>query len=241
MMGVTVLAPTGDQGSSCGVNDIRAHVEYPASDPGVLACGGTYIGNKMQGTWNDETGATGGGISEHFTSPSDWSWQQGANLPPSANMGALPGRGIPDVAGNASSESGYDLVLYGKQLSTSIITSGNDVGSIFGFVGGTSAVAPLYAGLIAVLNANLPQPVGYLNPTLYNIALTLQQNVFQDINDNQNNHWSKGPADTPSYISAPGWDACTGWGVINGSKLLAALIRTAEEAHDAAETPPSSR
>jgi kumamolisin len=212
MMGVTVLAPTGDQGSNCGANDIRAHVEYPASDPGVLACGGTYIGNNMQGTWNDETGATGGGISEHFTSPSDWSWQQGANLPPSANMGALPGRGIPDVAGNASSESGYDLVLYGKQLSSSIITSGNDVGSIFGFVGGTSAVAPLYAGLIAVLNANLPQPVGYLNPTLYNIALTPQQNVFQDINDNQNNHWSKGPANTPSYISAPGWDACTGVG-----------------------------
>jgi kumamolisin len=59
MMGVTVLAPTGDQGSNCGVNDIRAHVEYPASDPGVLACGGTYIGNNIQGTWNDETGATG--------------------------------------------------------------------------------------------------------------------------------------------------------------------------------------
>jgi len=101
-----------------------------------------------QATWNDN-GATGGGISDLFPPQS---WQSGANVPGSINDGHRQGRGVPDVGGNADPTSGYKLVLNG---------------SVDGPIGGTSAIAPLYAGLVALLNAGLGGPLGYLNPILY--------------------------------------------------------------------------
>jgi kumamolisin len=208
-LGVTILVDAGDWGSNGDphVCDTKAHVGYPASDPWVTGCGGTYIANILgsytEGTWND-TGATGGGVSDIFPLPS---WQMGMNVPRSVNDGTTTGRGVPDVAGNASSCSGYVLWRYGEQTTP---------------VGGTSAVPPLYAALIALIEAKVGYKVGYLNPTLYGHAGT---NVFRDINDGVNNQWSGncGPgttATTQSYTSGPGWDACTGLGSIDGTELL---------------------
>jgi hypothetical protein len=210
--GITVFFSSGDHGSDVVVGDGQAHVKFPSSSPWVTTCGGTVITNVSgssfdEGTWNDSTGATGGGVSEFFPLPS---WQQGANVPLSKNKSQFEGRGVPDVAGNASQLSGYDITADGT-------TSPN---------GGTSAVAPLYAGLLELIIAKLGERVGYLNPTLYALALDpTGTNVLRDINDPPaNNQWSgEANQQTPFYTSGPGWDACTGWGVINGGALLAQL------------------
>ncbi len=227
---MTVLAASGDDGSDCSEQDGNAHVMYPASDPWVTACGGTIINQLTplsEGTWNDNQsgggGATGGGIS-YLAGPV--TWQANANVPVSVNSDHHQGRGLPDVAGNASPNSGYDLFLYGSPLSQLVVTSGPGAGSPFGVVGGTSAVAPLYAALIALINAGLNKRIGYLNPTLYSLG---SSGVFRDINDGVSNavSWTNPDGSTggPSlgYTSGPGWDACTGWGSINGNALLNAL------------------
>jgi len=225
-IGMTVLVSSGDSGSDCGEQDGKAHVMYPASDPWVIACGGTIV-NKLsplsEDTWNDAGGATGGGVSD-LVSPVPW--QANANVPISVNADRRKGRGVPDVAGNASPNSGYDLWLYGHPTSKLKITSGEGAGQPFGPVGGTSAAAPLYAALIALINAALKRRVGYLNPTLYGLG---SSGVFRDINDGAGNavSWknedgSKG-GPSPGYTSGAGWDACTGWGSIDGSALLSAL------------------
>ncbi|MFZ0513745.1 MAG: S53 family peptidase [Candidatus Nitrosopolaris sp.] len=195
---VTVLVASGDNGSADEISDGKAHVDYPASDPWVTACGGTRLSASKEDTWNDNSydpgWATGGGISAVFPLPS---WQENKGVPPSVNNGKI-GRGIPDIAGNASSFSGYYLIINGAQS---------------GPVGGTSAVAPLYAGLVALLNANLGKHVGYLNPILYKLGGT---NVFKDINEGISNAVNG----APGYKSGAGWDACTGWGSVDGSNLL---------------------
>jgi kumamolisin len=200
---VTVLVASGDNGSADGILDGKAHVSYPASDPWVTACGGTRIENVSglsfsEVTWNDDTydqgSATGGGISDIFPQPS---WQTGKGVPSSINNNKHQGRGIPDIAGNASKFSGYKIVC-GTRVTP---------------VKGTSAVAPLYAGLVALINANLGKQIGYLNPILYSLGGT---NVFRDINDGIGNAVNG----APGYKSGPGWDACTGWGSVNGSDLL---------------------
>jgi kumamolisin len=220
MMGVTVFNCSFDNGSNGYQNDGNAHVAYPCSDIWVTACGGTLItdvsgSSFTENTWNDDARnigeATGGGISDAIGRPA---WQQGI-VPPSVNPGGRIGRGLPDIAGNASKYSGYLLQVDGKS----------------GFqTNGTSSVAPLYAGLIAIINATLGQPVGYLNPTLYALAQDPSYaGVIRDINDDISNavHWTNqdGTIGGPSlgYTSGPGWDACTGLGVLDGTRLLDAL------------------
>ena len=224
LVGMTVLVSTGDDGSNCLANDGKAHVNYPASDPGVISCGGTWIHNLSplsEGTW----GYTGGGISYLAPLPS---WQSTVKLPLCANNDGRVGRSLPDVAGNASPSSGYDLWLYGKSTGDLVATSGLGAGAAIGPIGGTSAVCPLYAALIARINTLLDRRVGYLNPQLYQLGATA---VFRDINDGVSNSalYFTGPDHTgtplfsPGYKSGAGWDACTGWGVINGTNLLSAL------------------
>jgi subtilase family serine protease len=198
-LGITVFAASGDNGACCGFGDGKAHVLYPASDPGVTSCGGTTISNVSglsftQMTWH----RTGGGVSYIFGIPS---WQASAGVPVSANGDGHRGRGVPDVAGNADPASGYTITFDG-------ITEP---------VGGTSAVAPLYAGLVAVLNATPAGPVGFLNPRLYSLNGSI---VVRDIDDGISNACGLG---LPGYTSCPGWDACTGLGSINGTALLRAL------------------
>jgi kumamolisin len=226
MKGITVFVSCGDMGSDAGVGDGAAHVQYPSSDPWVTACGGTEITGispLQEETWNDAmyppyTGATGGGISDFFSVPS---WQAGI-VPNSVNPpGTRQGRGVPDVAGNASSYSGYVLSIYGKQT-TEVYVNGTLVGPS-GAYGGTSAVAPLYAALVALINAQLGFSVGYLNPTLYTIGQIPGQTVIRDINDGLSNGFNG----VRGYTSAKGWDACTGWGVVNGSALLEEIVAVA--------------
>jgi len=197
-LGVTVCAAAGDSGSSDGMQDGNAHVDFPASDPYVLGCGGTSLKGTNRAitsevVWNDNatTSATGGGVSDFFAAPS---WQGQANVPPSVNPGGRVGRGVPDVAGDADPQTGYQVLVDGQS-------------SVFG---GTSAVAPLWAGLIALINQQLGKPVGYLNPTIYQIP---QDSAFRDIVQGNNG----------SYTAGQGWDACTGLGTPDGAKLLAAL------------------
>jgi kumamolisin len=203
-LGVTVCCASGDAGSSDqnpqnGTPDGLAHADFPASSPHVLACGGTRLvadggAISMESVWNDDvqTSATGGGVSDVFALPA---YQDGVDVPRSSNPGGRIGRGVPDVAGNASPSTGYRV----------------RVDFLNFVVGGTSAVSPLWAGLVARFNQRLETPVGWLNPLLYGPVVATGS--FRDIDAGNNG----------AYAAAPGWDACTGWGSPIGSKLLAAL------------------
>ncbi|HUI84983.1 MAG TPA: S53 family peptidase [Candidatus Binatia bacterium] len=199
-VGVTVCVAAGDNGSSDGVSDGLDHVDFPASSPYSLACGGTSLqlsGSSISSevVWNDQPGdgATGGGVSDNFPIPS---WQANANVPPSDNPGNFMGRGVPDVSGDADPATGYNVQVDGSSFA----------------VGGTSAVAPLWAGLIALFNQSLGKAAGYVNPTLYQ-NIGENAGAFHDITSGNNGDYSAGP----------GWDPCSGWGSPNGAALLQAL------------------
>jgi kumamolisin len=203
MLGITVLAASGDAGSGNDVGDRRAHVNYPASDPFVTACGGTSLLDSGGATfredlWNDD-GASGGGISVHFPVPA---WQGIVAVPASVNDGHH-GRGVPDIAGNADPSHGYSLIQNGQLTDPA---------------GGTSVVAPLYAGLVAVMNARLKKRIGFLNPILYSLT---SPGVLRDVTCCGDNSTES----APGYPVGVGWDATTGLGSINGSRLLAELRR----------------
>jgi kumamolisin len=171
----------------------------------VLACGGTRL--EASGTtinkevvWNEgaNNGATGGGVSDTFALPD---WQSKAKVPHSANPGKHVGRGVPDVSGDADPQTGYEVLVDGESF----------------VIGGTSAVAPLWAGLIALANQKLDTRLGNLNPLLY--ALSSKSGAFHDIRSGNNG----------AYKADAGWDACTGLGTPNGQKLISALL--AKQAH----------
>ncbi|HEU5169507.1 MAG TPA: S53 family serine peptidase [Gemmatimonadales bacterium] len=174
--GVTVCCASGDLGSlgvepggGTGYED-AANVSCPASSPSVLACGGTTIRARDETAWNNPHWksapmATGGGVSGYFPRPT---WQAGCNVPrhravdrswlrEDADPAIWVGRGVPDVAANADAASGYELYVGGRRA----------------LGGGTSAAAPLWAGLIALLNQKLsdigerPIRLGFVNVLLY--------------------------------------------------------------------------
>lgn len=185
LLGISVCVASGDNGSSDG--EVGDHADFPASSPHVVACGGTRLASGLETVWNDGVngGATGGGYSATFAQPS---WQSGIPTGPKGSA-----RGVPDVAGNASPTTGYQIVCNGQRM----------------VIGGTSAVAPLYAGLIALWNQALGKPAGPLPQALY----TLPSNVYRDITQGSNG----------TFSAAVGWDPCTGLGAIDGSKALNAL------------------
>jgi len=202
-LGVTVCVAAGDNGSSDGVNDGKAHVDFPASSPYALGCGGTRLdssGGQVtdEVVWNESAvgeGATGGGISDFFSLPT---WQANAHIPPSIND-QHSGRGVPDVAGDADPQTGYQIYVDGQSSP----------------IGGTSAVAPLWAGLIALVNQRRGKAVGYLNPYLYQqYAQLAQSKALRDVTSGNNG----------GYTAGPGWDACTGLGAPDGALLLQALL-----------------
>ena len=195
--GVTVTVASGDSGSTDGVTDGKQHVDFPACAPHALGCGGTTL-NIANGqiasetVWNElpNDGAGGGGISVEFAVPA---YQSGIKMPNNVDTGK-PGRGVPDVAGDADPETGYSILVDGNQQT----------------IGGTSAVAPLWAGLIVLLNASLGKPVGFLQPQIYAASAA---SGFHDITQGNN----------VGYTAGPGWDACTGNGSPDGAALLSAL------------------
>jgi kumamolisin len=196
-MGVTVLAASGDNGSTDGSADNKPTVDFPASSPYVLGCGGTRL--SLSGTtiasevvWNDLAGgegAGGGGVSGFFAIPT---YQQQAGVPKSPT--GFVGRGVPDVSGDADPETGYSVIVDGSAT----------------VIGGTSAVAPLWAGLLARINQSLGKNVGYVNPLLY---AAKSEATFHDITSGTNG----------TYSAGPGWDACTGLGSPDGTALLQSL------------------
>ena len=207
-IGVTICCAAGDAGSTDGVEDGLLHVDFPASSPHALACGGTRLEGsegkiEKEAVWNEGVsgGATGGGISDLFDRPA---WQASAKVPPSANPGKRVGRGLPDVSGDADPATGYQVLIDQTQA----------------VIGGTSAVAPLWAGLIALLNQKMGHPVGFLNPLLY--RLPAKSGAFRNISSGNNDMSGK----SGHYPARAGWDACTGWGSPDGQKLLSALEGT---------------
>ena len=198
-LGITVCAAAGDNGSSDGESDGKPHVDFPASSPWVLACGGTRLLSsngqiQSETVWNDGTqgGATGGGVSVHFSKPS---YQNAVPVPKPNGTTNSTGRGVPDVAGVADPETGYKILVDGQE----------------GVVGGTSAVAPLWAGLVALFNAQLGKNVGWFHPTIY--GTFAQHKVLHDVVSGTNG----------MYKAAIGWDPCTGFGTPNGQPMLALL------------------
>jgi kumamolisin len=198
LLGVTVTVAAGDNGSADGLGDGKAHVDFPASSPFALACGGTRLEGSgstiaSESVWNDgPNSATGGGISDAFPLPQ---YQAGAKVPKSINPGHFAGRGVPDVAGDADPESGYEVRVDGSDT----------------VVGGTSAVAPLWAGLIALINQRLGKPVGFLNPLLYSTVAS--NGGFHQITQGNNG----------AFKAGPGWNPCTGLGTPDGAKILSLL------------------
>lgn len=196
-VGVTVTAAAGDDGATDGATDNKLHVDLPACLPPVLACGGTRL-NTSNGAltsevvWNElanQEGATGGGVSKIFPIPS---YQASAGVPkqPETNFA---GRGVPDVSGDADPVTGYAVRVDGKNM----------------VIGGTSAVAPLWAGLTALINQQLGRPLGFMQPAIYQIGVS----AFRDITSGNNGHFAAGA----------NWDACTGLGSPNGTALVKAL------------------
>jgi kumamolisin len=222
--GITIFMSSGDNGSE--YNGVKHRVHWPASSPWVTACGGTTVGN-VSGTtaqewvWNDTNNflgdhATGGGISERYPVPPYQSLQSGLVNQPSLNDGQSR-RGIPDIAGNASPNSGYPFTLEGEtQINGAPVIAW-----------GTSIVSPMYAGLAALLNASLGTRIGFLNPHLY--ALNgFGFRVVRNITLAGGSPPDNGVGASPGYPSrpsrsVPGWDACTGLGVVFGNALLNAL------------------
>ena len=198
LLGVTICAASGDAGSDDGAGDGKAHVDFPSSSPYIIACGGTKLtvnNNKVatEIVWNEaDDSATGGGVSEFFALPD---YQTGAKVPVSVNSTKFKGRGVPDLAAVADPETGYNIYLHGQNA----------------VIGGTSAVAPLVAGLIARINQLKKKPAGFIQPKIYKAAT-----AFRDIITGDNITTSTGKG----YTAGKGWDGCTGLGVADGKKLL---------------------
>jgi len=209
-MGITVCVASGDNGSGDAVNDGQSHVDFPASSPHALACGGTKLSaNPSTGVissevvWNETAaneGAGGGGVSDHFAVPS---FQANAGVPArvarsaavSGEAAAGGGRGVPDVAGNADPVTGYQVFSGGQAQ----------------VVGGTSAVAPLWAALVSRLAEATGQRFGLIQTLLYaGVSPRTAVDGFNDITSGNNG----------AYAAGPGWDACSGLGSPDGTALL---------------------
>jgi kumamolisin len=198
---INVYVAAGDSGCDDGVNDGQDHVDYPASSPQVIACGGTRLqldnnGNReseiVWGPPASQDGATGGGISTLFALP-----PAQANLPATLTQAAK--RLVPDISGNADPASGYLVNVDGQTMA----------------IGGTSAVAPLYTALNALL-------VGHIGHLPLNLVQTLYANpsICFDVitGTNQDLQGSGAP-----QHAAVGFDLCAGLGVVNGQSLLSTL------------------
>ncbi|WP_158865093.1 S53 family peptidase [Leifsonia sp. AG29] len=210
-LGVTTTVAAGDDGSTDRVTDGKQHVDFPASSPHALACGGTRLeadpstgAVQSEVVWNNGAGngATGGGVSAVFPLPA---WQTGVGVPPGpggtdagGNANGPGGRGVPDVSAVADPQTGYKVRVDGRDT----------------VIGGTSAVAPLWAALVARLAQSTGRPLGLVQPKLYDSIRAGQVAAgFRDITSGDNG----------AYAAGAGWDACTGLGVPEGTALVSTV------------------
>jgi kumamolisin len=228
-LGVTVLVAAGDNGAAdVGPKewDGKPHVDFPSSSPYILSCGGTRLitnGTAItaESVWNqnqadlnqDSFGAGGGGVSGAFPLPA---YQNSAKVPKAPKPKGFKGRGVPDVTGDGDPATGYNILVDGQPIQE----------------GGTSAVAPLWSALIAIINQKLKGRVGFINPQLY--ALPAGSGAFNDITVG-GNRVTYGSHKNVGYDAGPGWDAASGLGSPNGSKLAELLKVTTTAA------PPPSK
>jgi subtilase family serine protease len=201
-MGVTVLAATGDTGASNPQPDQPwsfypfPTVNYPASSPFVTAVGGTSLFASTAGdyhsetVWNNNGGASGGGISQRYLEPL---YQR--VLPFWVQLRLAGKRGVPDVAWNADPRT--PILIYESYL-------GRLAAGYYG-IGGTSEGSPQLAGVIADIDQLQGHPIGLLNPYLY--ALGTVGKGFHDVAVGNNSH-----NQIRGYDAAPGWNPATGWG-----------------------------
>jgi len=217
---VTVAVASGDfgaEGQPCTATPTPARaVVFPASDPLALAVGGTSLdASHMTGTYIGETVwnrpvpglpgavASGGGFSRDFARPA---YQAG--LP---GIGA--GRGVPDVASDADPDTGIAFVEAG--------------GGQFGIfpAGGTSAGAPVWAGIVALADQYAGRPLGFINPAIYQIGRSAQYHrAFHDVTTG-NNTVQVGSVTVTGFGAGPGWDPVTGWGSPDAQVLIPLLAR----------------
>jgi len=213
---VTVFASSGDSGSANVNINGKFYpfptVNFPTSSPFVTSVGGTSLFASTSGVydhetvWNNNTGATGGGVSQVFPEPG---YQH--NTLPTSDQKLLNGfRGIPDIAYNADPATAilvYLSFLGPKQAG-------------YYFIGGTSEGSPQWAGLIADGNQLAGRPLGFINPALYQLGSGSDAaESFHDITVGNNAF-----AGVPGYNATPGWDLTTGWGTPKAATLLEELI-----------------
>ncbi len=200
MLGVAACVSSGDQGAMNGSTGGKPGVNFPASSPHVLSCGGSMVHalhgkDVRESAWNCDLhgirGATGGGVSQRFPVPR-WQKEHGVPLAPNGQKG----RGVPDVAGPADPRRGCKIIAGGRVCPSA----------------GTSAVAPLWAALVACLNATLGARCGYITPLLYSLSSSGAR-VLREITRGNNGY----------YHAGPGWNACTGLGSPQVESLIEAL------------------
>jgi kumamolisin len=225
LLGITVCVAAGDNGAADmgpKVWDGQAHVDFPSASPFALSCGGTRLiaangAISAESVWNQHQadlspevgpdgsfGSGGGGVSGVFPLPN---YQQQANVPGSLNPMGFQGRGVPDVTGDGDPDSGYSILVDGQRIQQ----------------GGTSAVAPLWAALIARINQKLKGRVGFVNPQLY--ALAPNTGAFHDITIGDNRVTFQ-QFNNVGYDAGQGWDPTSGLGSPNGT-VLADLLNIA--------------
>ena len=219
-MGVTVFAAAGDDGSTDGIHNGRSHADFPASSPNVVACGGTRLPNldrDLETAWNDmpKGGATGGAVSDFWATPG---FQQQVKLPVSANDGKTR-RTIPDVSADAAPGTGYRIFIDGNWY-------------VFG---GTSAVAPLMAGMAGVLTQRLQavhpgKRLGDFNALLYGDYQ--KSGALRQINDGSTNG---------HYKTAAGYNAVVGLGTPNFDKMVQITTRNARSPQPPSQPKPKLR
>jgi subtilase family serine protease len=205
---ITFVASSGDTGVISDDGPPR-QVSLPASDPLVLAVGGTVLDARPAGTylgemaWNEGSVASAGGYSSLFSRPS---YQAGV-----PRIGAT--RGVPDVAANADSSTAMAVALSG---SSSLLPAE-----------GTSAATPLWAGVIALADQEAGHPLGFVNTALYAIARgPAYHQAFHDVIAGDNSViWPTGVF--AGYTAGPGWDPVTGWGSPDAQYLVPLLAHVA--------------
>ncbi len=197
--GVQIFAGAGDNGARYLSTSFQP--EFPASDPNITGVGGLkmVLGEdgkaKSVTTWDEgENSSTGGGVSKIFRTP--W-WQRDSNVPNNLDTGK-PGRGVPDISTNAAKATGFPVRVGGENM----------------VIGGTSAGAPLYAGLMLNINSELAaaghNPITPLNPWMYANA---KSGIFQDVTTGSNH----------GYEAAKGWDPTSGLGWVDGQAMLESM------------------